>query len=43
MDALVQADALGEEANGILPQETVKDGDLADLKRRKFDIGNDGL
>ena len=31
MYTLVQADALGEENDGVFPEETVEDGDLTDL------------
>ena len=37
VDALVQADALGEEADGVLPEKTVEDRNLTDLKTRKYD------
>jgi hypothetical protein len=31
VDALVETDALGEKADGVLPQDTVEDGHLTDL------------
>jgi len=40
VDTLVQADALCEEADGVLPEKTVEDGNLTDLKRRKYDPMN---
>lgn len=33
VDTLVQADALCEEADGVLPEKTVEDRNLTDLKR----------
>jgi hypothetical protein len=32
VDTLVQADTLSEKTDGVLPQETVEDGNLANLK-----------
>lgn len=37
VDTLVQADALGEEADGVLPEKTVEDRNLTDLRTRKYD------
>jgi hypothetical protein len=34
VDAFIKADALGEEADWVLPQETVENGHLADLHQR---------
>lgn len=37
VDTFVQADALCEEADGVLPEKTVEDRNLTDLKTRKYD------
>ena len=41
VDTLVQADALCEEADRVLPEKTVEDRNLTDLKTRKYDPVHD--
>jgi hypothetical protein len=37
MHTLIEADALSEKADGVLPEEAVKDGHLANLDLRECD------